>query len=160
MKILVIRFMGLGDVASILLPAVKLIKQQMPDAEVDVLTFGAGIELMQMVPQVHAVLGVTQEQWPGDLLPAVQSFVGIGEVVLAQGTSDHTFVFDEVDAGVGGKAAVELGRRLARCQLHAEINVEAGIRRAAKQRVARAVGRVGGNFGKAALHHFDNAAFG
>ena len=85
MKILVMRFMGLGDVASILLPAVKLIKQQMPDAEVDVLTFGAGIELMQMMPEVHAVLGVTQEQWPGELLPAVQSFVGIGEVVLAQG---------------------------------------------------------------------------
>ena len=54
MKILIMRFMGLGDVASILLPAVKLIKQQTPDAEVDVLTFGAGIELMQMVPQVHA----------------------------------------------------------------------------------------------------------
>ncbi|NMM98289.1 DNA repair protein RecN [Bifidobacterium olomucense] len=29
-------------------------------------------------------------------------------------TSDMTFIFDEVDAGVGGKAAAELGRRLAR----------------------------------------------
>ncbi|MBT1163912.1 DNA repair protein RecN [Bifidobacterium felsineum] len=28
--------------------------------------------------------------------------------------SDMTFIFDEVDAGVGGKAAVELGKRLAR----------------------------------------------
>lgn len=52
------------------LPAVKLIKQQTPDAEVDVLTFGAGIELMQMMPEVHAVLGVSQEQWPGELIPS------------------------------------------------------------------------------------------
>ncbi|MDF0532234.1 DNA repair protein RecN, partial [Tsukamurella sp. 8J] len=35
------------------------------------------------------------------------------EVVLAQTESGLTMVFDEVDAGVGGKAAVEIGRRLA-----------------------------------------------
>jgi DNA repair protein RecN (Recombination protein N) len=35
------------------------------------------------------------------------------EVVLAGGDPVPTFVFDEVDAGVGGRAAVELGRRLA-----------------------------------------------
>ena len=33
------------------------------------------------------------------------------EVILA--SSGRTMVFDEVDAGVGGKAAVEIGRRLA-----------------------------------------------
>jgi DNA repair protein RecN (Recombination protein N) len=36
------------------------------------------------------------------------------EVVLAGADPVPTFVFDEVDAGVGGKAAVEIGRRLAR----------------------------------------------
>lgn len=36
------------------------------------------------------------------------------EVILAAGTQGTTFVFDEVDAGVGGKAAIEIGRRLAR----------------------------------------------
>src|SRR5690606_15756760 len=39
------------------------------------------------------------------------------EVALATGSGapqlPPTFVFDEVDAGVGGKAAVEVGRRLA-----------------------------------------------
>ena len=35
------------------------------------------------------------------------------EVVLAGADPVPTFVFDEVDAGVGGKAAVEVGRRLA-----------------------------------------------
>ncbi len=36
------------------------------------------------------------------------------EVVLAGGDGGGTLVFDEVDAGVGGRAAVEIGRRLAR----------------------------------------------
>ncbi|MBV7295527.1 DNA repair protein RecN [Corynebacterium sp. TAE3-ERU12] len=36
------------------------------------------------------------------------------EVVLASSDSGQTLVFDEVDAGVGGRAAVEIGRRLAR----------------------------------------------
>jgi len=36
------------------------------------------------------------------------------EVVLAAADTTATLVFDEVDAGVGGRAAVEVGRRLAR----------------------------------------------
>ncbi len=36
------------------------------------------------------------------------------EVVLAGSDHGATMVFDEVDAGVGGRAAVEIGRRLAR----------------------------------------------
>ena len=36
------------------------------------------------------------------------------EVVLAGADPVPTMVFDEVDAGVGGRAAVEIGRRLAR----------------------------------------------
>jgi len=35
------------------------------------------------------------------------------EVVLAKNSTVGTYIFDEVDAGVGGKAAVEVGRRLA-----------------------------------------------
>ena len=35
------------------------------------------------------------------------------EVVLAKADPIETFVFDEVDAGVGGAAAVEVGKRLA-----------------------------------------------
>jgi DNA repair protein RecN (Recombination protein N) len=36
------------------------------------------------------------------------------EVVLAASVEGTTMVFDEVDAGVGGRAAVQIGRRLAR----------------------------------------------
>ena len=45
------------------------------------------------------------------------------EVVLADRTSVPTFVFDEVDAGIGGKTAVEVGRRLARLARHAQVIV-------------------------------------
>jgi len=43
------------------------------------------------------------------------------EVVLAGTGSVPTLVFDEVDAGVGGKAAVEVGRRLARLARTAQV---------------------------------------
>ncbi|WP_232548272.1 DNA repair protein RecN [Propioniciclava soli] len=45
------------------------------------------------------------------------------EVVLAAGSEGHTFVFDEVDAGVGGAVALEIGRRLARLARHAQVVV-------------------------------------
>lgn len=47
------------------------------------------------------------------------------EVVLAQHTATkrHTFVFDEIDAGVGGRAAVEIGRRLAALARHHQVIV-------------------------------------
>ena len=43
------------------------------------------------------------------------------EVVLADRTTVPTLVFDEVDAGSGGKAAVEVGRRLARLAESAQV---------------------------------------
>lgn len=45
------------------------------------------------------------------------------EVVFAGADPVPTFVFDEVDAGVGGKAAVEIGRRLSRLARTAQVIV-------------------------------------
>ena len=45
------------------------------------------------------------------------------EVSLAETGPVPTFVFDEVDAGVGGKAAIEVGRRLARLAATAQVLV-------------------------------------
>ncbi|ETK38195.1 DNA repair protein RecN [Microbispora sp. ATCC PTA-5024] len=45
------------------------------------------------------------------------------EVVFAGADPVPTFVFDEVDAGVGGKAAVEIGRRLAKLARTAQVIV-------------------------------------
>jgi DNA repair protein RecN (Recombination protein N) len=45
------------------------------------------------------------------------------EVVIAGGDSVPTFVFDEIDAGVGGASAIEIGRRLARLSRTAQVIV-------------------------------------
>jgi DNA repair protein RecN (Recombination protein N) len=45
------------------------------------------------------------------------------EVVLADTDAVGTFVFDEVDAGVGGAAATAIGRRLAQLAEHAQVIV-------------------------------------
>ncbi|MFM1927059.1 MAG: repair protein RecN [Actinomycetota bacterium] len=45
------------------------------------------------------------------------------EVVLAKGLATPTFIFDEVDAGVGGAAAIEVGKRLARLSKDAQVIV-------------------------------------
>ena len=45
------------------------------------------------------------------------------EVALAETGSVPTFVFDEVDAGVGGRAAIEIGRRLAALARSAQVLV-------------------------------------
>ena len=45
------------------------------------------------------------------------------EVVLAKFEQAPTFIFDEVDAGVGGAAAIEVGRRLAQLAKQAQVIV-------------------------------------
>ena len=45
------------------------------------------------------------------------------EVVIASTQPVGTYVFDEVDAGVGGKAAIEVGRRLHELSKHAQVIV-------------------------------------
>jgi DNA repair protein RecN (Recombination protein N) len=45
------------------------------------------------------------------------------EVVMAGSSDVPTFVFDEVDAGVGGSAAIEIGRRLAALSERAQVIV-------------------------------------
>ncbi|WP_166998640.1 DNA repair protein RecN [Paramicrobacterium fandaimingii] len=45
------------------------------------------------------------------------------EVVISAADPVPTYVFDEVDAGVGGAAAIEIGRRLAQLARHAQVIV-------------------------------------
>lgn len=45
------------------------------------------------------------------------------EVVLAKSTTPKTMVFDEIDAGVGGKAATQIGKRLAQLGEHSQVIV-------------------------------------
>jgi DNA repair protein RecN (Recombination protein N) len=45
------------------------------------------------------------------------------EIVLAGADGVPTLIFDEVDAGVGGRAAIEVGRRLAQLATSAQVLV-------------------------------------
>lgn len=45
------------------------------------------------------------------------------EVVLADTENTGTFVFDEVDSGIGGKTAIEIGKRLAKLSQEAQVIV-------------------------------------
>lgn len=45
------------------------------------------------------------------------------EVVMAQSHRGHLFIFDEVDAGIGGSVALEVGRRLARLAKSSQVIV-------------------------------------
>ena len=45
------------------------------------------------------------------------------EVVIAESENIGTYIFDEVDAGVGGKAAIEVGRRLKNLSKNAQVIV-------------------------------------
>jgi DNA repair protein RecN (Recombination protein N) len=72
---------------------------------------GADDVELQLVPHLGAPPRPLHKGASGGELSRVMLAL---EVVLAGSDGVPTFVFDEVDAGVGGRAAVEVGRRLAR----------------------------------------------
>lgn len=86
--------MGLGDVASILIPAVKTMRRRHPEAQISVVTFGAGCELMEQVSVVDRMFTVSSEQWPNDIFPAMESFANIAGVLISQGPYDQIVNLD------------------------------------------------------------------
>jgi len=73
----------------------------------------AGLDEVKFLFSSHkggGLLPITKSASGGELSRVMLAL----EVVLAQSSPVGTYVFDEVDAGVGGKAAVEVGRRLAK----------------------------------------------
>jgi DNA repair protein RecN (Recombination protein N) len=74
---------------------------------------GDGVDLVEFGFAAHrgmTVLPLAKSASGGELSRVMLAL----EVVLAASTTGTTMVFDEVDAGVGGRAAVQIGRRLAR----------------------------------------------
>lgn len=77
---------------------------------------------------VHLLFAANPGATPGPLAKVASggelSRVRLGlEVVLAAGDPGHIFVFDEVDAGIGGSVAIEVGRRLARLAEYSQVIV-------------------------------------
>lgn len=90
----------------------------LPDARVEVTVepgapSGAGRDdvALLLAPHPGATLRSVAKSASGGELSRVMLAI---EVVIAGTDSVPTFVFDEVDAGIGGAAAIEVGRRLAR----------------------------------------------
>ena len=74
---------------------------------------GNGIDLVEFGFAAHRgsdVLPLSRSASGGELSRVMLAL----EVVLSASAAGTTMVFDEVDAGVGGRAAVQIGRRLAR----------------------------------------------
>ncbi|MGA7052649.1 MAG: DNA repair protein RecN [Mycobacterium sp.] len=90
------------DAAALTLPSGKLVR--VGSDGVDQVEFGfAAHRGMTELPLAKSASG-------GELSRVMLAL----EVVLAGSAAGTTMVFDEVDAGVGGRAAVQIGRRLAR----------------------------------------------
>ena len=73
----------------------------------------AGVDLVEFGFAAHRgsdLLPLTKSASGGELSRVMLAL----EVVLAASAAGTTMVFDEIDAGVGGRAAVQIGRRLAR----------------------------------------------
>ena len=89
-----------------------IIEQKMADADVAKNYTPAGLDEISILFAAHAgasALPLNKVASGGELSRVMLAL----EVVIAEAEPVGTYIFDEVDAGVGGKAAVEVGRRLA-----------------------------------------------
>jgi ADP-heptose:LPS heptosyltransferase len=83
-KILVIRMLGLGDVTCIGVPAVRHLKKQYPNAEIHVLTYAAGFEVMALAEPHVKTFGLKSGEWPEDIIAAMESFLGLAEIIIGE----------------------------------------------------------------------------
>ncbi|OBG25630.1 DNA repair protein RecN [Mycobacterium sp. E3198] len=93
---------GQDDAATLALPSGELVRAG-----------GDGIDQVEFGFAAHrgmTVLPLAKSASGGELSRVMLAL----EAVLAASAAGTTMVFDEVDAGVGGRAAVQIGRRLAR----------------------------------------------
>lgn len=106
----------------------ELHQLSMPHARLDVVLRPAGRFTPTGIDEVELLLAANAGSGPrplgkgasgGELSRVMLAL----EVVLAATRPVPTFVFDEVDAGVGGRAAVEIGRRLAVLARQAQVLV-------------------------------------
>ena len=99
-----------------------IIDQKMADANVAKNYTPAGLDEISILFAAHTgavALPLNKVASGGELSRVMLAL----EVVIAEAEPVGTYIFDEVDAGVGGKAAVEVGRRLAKLAKSAQVIV-------------------------------------
>lgn len=82
----------------------------------------SGVDVVQMLLQPHPGVAASPlgEAASGGEMSRIMLAI---EVVLAESEPPRVFVFDEIDAGIGGRAAIEVGRRLARLAARSQVLV-------------------------------------
>jgi DNA repair protein RecN (Recombination protein N) len=114
----------------------------------------AGIDLVEFGFTAHrgtAVLPLSKSASGGELSRLMLAL----EVVLAGSAEGTTMVFDEVDAGVGGRAAVQIGRRLARLARTHQVIVVTHLPQVAAYADVHLVVAVGGRNGTSEVRRVD-----
>lgn len=86
-KILLIKMVEIGDVCSIGVPAVRHIKRMYPEAELHFLTYGAGAEFISLVDPDIQLITLAKDDWPDELVQAMESFLGLAEHIVGVGFS-------------------------------------------------------------------------
>lgn len=110
-----------AELAALAMPDARLVVQVTTRTDPSAFTAtGADDVEFQLVPHAGAMPRPVSKGASGGELSRVMLAI---EVVLAGNDPVPTFVFDEVDAGIGGRAAVEVGRRLARLARSAQVLV-------------------------------------
>ena len=107
-----------AELAALAMPDARFVVEVQPGEELT--RHGRDTVSMMLQPHAGSVPRPLGKGASGGELSRVMLAI---EVVLAEVDPVPTFVFDEVDAGVGGKAAVEIGRRLAMLARHVQVIV-------------------------------------
>lgn len=81
-KILIIRMLGLGDVTCIGIPAIRYIKSRYPEAEISVLTFSAGADVIQLAEPDVQIIKMEKAEWPDNIIPAMERFLMLAEKII------------------------------------------------------------------------------
>ncbi|MBU2877988.1 glycosyltransferase family 9 protein [Aliiglaciecola lipolytica] len=84
-KVLVIRMLEMGDVASIAVPTIRQLQQQNPDTEVYCLTHGGGVDVLQLAVPNAKILSLPDQHWPDNILHALEAFIGLAEQIIELG---------------------------------------------------------------------------
>lgn len=83
-KILIIRMLGLGDVTSIGIPALRHLMATHPSSsQFSFLTFAAGKEVITLAEESVNVISLEKDEWPDDIINAMNVFLSLAEDIIS-----------------------------------------------------------------------------
>ncbi|WJG10571.1 hypothetical protein [Aliiglaciecola sp. LCG003] len=81
-RILLIRMLEMGDVASIAVPAIRYLLKKYPDTSIDLLTREPGCEILKLAAPEVQTLTLENDWWPDNILTAMEAFLGLAEKII------------------------------------------------------------------------------